>query len=226
MPRKSRSLSQDPLASFPPWARTLAGRYYTKTISTFVLHGDVRDLQPADDGKGGRRFISLRSFLADELFGTRDLVVFYDRSGGIRLATPEMQRDFMAAVQGYDTLFGTEYAKAIPKDPSRAFPLIESYARVRLADNKSLAVVIDFAETVAPAGDAGFMGAEDRYALVTLMKWAQDAQFIQADFSVCLIAENLAELNPRIGRNPYCAAIEIPLPNEEERLEYIEGKAP
>src|SRR5437868_7330143 len=222
--RKSRSLSQDPLASFPAWARMLAERYYTKTISTFILHGAVRDLQPADDGKGGRRFISLRTFLADELFGTRDLVIFYDRSSGIRLATPEMQKDFMAAVAGYDTLFGTEYAKALPKDPARAFPLIESYSRVRLADNKSIAVVIDFAETVAPAGDGSFMGSEDRYALVTLLKWAQDAQFITADFSVCMIAENLAELNPRLARNPYCAQIEIPLPNEKERLDYLAAK--
>jgi len=33
--------------------------------------------------------------------------------------------------------------------------LIESYARVRIADGKSVAVIIDFAETVAPAGDLG-----------------------------------------------------------------------
>ena len=224
MPRKSRSLSSDPLASFPAWARMLAERYYTKTISTFILHGAVRDLQPADDGKGGRRFVSLRSFLADELFGTRDLVVFYDRSGGIRLATPEMQKDFMGAVAGYDTLFGTDYAKAVPKDPARAFPLLESYARVRIADGKSLAVIIDFAETVAPAGDLGYMPGEDRYSLVTLVKWAQDPQFLTADFSVCLIAENLAELNPRLGRNPYAASIELPLPDEKERFEYVEWK--
>src|SRR5437667_12841007 len=184
MPRKSRSLSQDPTSTVPPVARTPAGRGYTKTISTVVLHGDVRDVQPADDGKGGRRFISLRSFLADELFGTRDLVVFYDRSGGIRLATPEMQKDFMAAVAGYDTLFGTEYANAVPKDPARAFPLLESYARVRIADGKSLAVIIDFAGTVAPAGDLGYMPGEDRYSLVTLVKWEQDPPFHTADFSV------------------------------------------
>src|SRR3954467_7390636 len=242
MPRKSRSLAADPLASFPPWARTLAERYYTKTISTFILHGAVRDLQPAaeadgsaggraepeggsiGDGKGGRRFVSLRTFLADELFGTRDLVAFYDRSSGIRMATPEMQKDFMGAVAGYDTLFGTEYAKAIPKDPARAFPLLESFARVRIADGKSVAVIIDFAETVAPAGDLGYMPGEDRYSLVTLVKWAQDPQFLIADFSVCLIAENLAELNPRIGRNPYAASIELPLPNEKERYEYVEWK--
>src|SRR5476649_2049234 len=170
MARKSRSASTaaDPLASLPQWARNLAERYYTKTVTTFLIHGAVRDLQPADDGKGGKKFVPLRLFLADELFGTRDLVIFYDRSSGIRLANPEMQKDFMAAVQGYDTLFGTEYAKALPKDPARAFPLIESYSRVRLADNKTIAVVIDFAETVAPAGDTGFMSSEDRYALVTL----------------------------------------------------------
>src|SRR5207253_5522060 len=125
---------------------------------------------------------------------------------------------------GYDTLFGTDYAKAIPKDPGRAFPLLESFARVRIADGKSIAVIIDFAETVAPAGDLGFMPGEDRYSLVTLVKWAQDPQFLTADFSVCLIAEDLAELNPRIGRNPYCANIELPLPSEKERYEYVEWK--
>ena len=224
MARKSRSLASDPLASFPGWARTLAERYYTKTISTFILHGAVRDLQPADDGKGGRRFVPLRAFLADELFGTRDLVVFYDRSSGIRCATPEMQKDFMGAVQGYDSLFGTEYAKAVPKDPARAFPLMESYARVRIADGKSIAIVIDFAETVAPALDIGTSSGEDRYALVTLVKWAQDPQFLIADFSICLIAENLAELNPRIARNPYAVTIEILLPGEKERHDYVDYK--
>jgi AAA+ superfamily predicted ATPase len=226
MPRKSKNApaSADPLASFPPWARNLAERYYTKTISTFILHGAVRDLQPAEDAKGERRYVSLKSFLSDELFGSRDLVLFYDRSSGIKGATPEMQKDFFGAVAGYDALYGTEYAKALPRDPARAFPLMESFARVRLADGKSVAVVIDFAETVAPAGDLGFMPGEDRYALVTLVKWAQDPQFLAGDFSICLIAENLAELNPRLARNPYAANVEIALPNERERQDYIEWK--
>src|SRR3982074_1630970 len=214
----------DPLAQLRDWDTRLAEPCYTKTVPTFLIHGAVRDLQPADDGKGGKKFVPLRTFLADELFGTRDLVIFYDRSSGIRLANPDMQKDFMAAVQGYDTLFGTEYAKELPKDPARAFPLIESYSRVRSADGKSVAVIIDFAETVAPAGDLGYMPGEDRYSLVTLVKWAQDPQFVTADFSFCLIAENLAELNPRIARNPYCASIELSLPNEKERFEYVEWK--
>ena len=223
MPRKTHA-NADPLASFPPWARQLAERYFTKTISTFIVHGAVRDLQPADDGKGGIRFVNLRTFLSEELFGARDLVLFYDRSSGIRMATPEMQKDFMHAVSAYDTLYGTEYAKAVPRDPARAFPLMESYARVRLADNKSVAVVIDFAETVAPASDLGSMGGEDRYALVTLTKWAQDPQFLAGDFSICLICENLVDLNPRLARNPYAANVVIALPDEKERLQFIRWK--
>src|SRR5438309_3172760 len=163
MPRRSRS-QPDPLATFPEWARRLAERYYTKTVSTFILHGAVRDLQPADDGRGDHRFVPLRTFLSDELFGSRDLVAFYDRSSGIRLATPEMQKDFMAAVAGYDTLFGTEYAKAVPKDPARAFPLLESYARVRIADGKSVAIVIDFAETPPPAPHPPLIPGAARHA--------------------------------------------------------------
>jgi SpoVK/Ycf46/Vps4 family AAA+-type ATPase len=224
-PRKTKSpAAADPLASFPPWAKQLAERYFTKTISTFIVHGAVRDLQPADDGKGGLKFVNLRTFFADELFGARDLVLFYDRSSGIRMAIPEMQKDFMNAVSGYDTLYGTEYSKAVPRDPARAFPLIESYVRVRLADNKSVAVVIDFAETVAPASDLGTMGGEDRYALVTLVKWAQDPQFLAGDFSIVLIAENLVDLNPRLARNPYAANVVIELPLEKARQDFIEWK--
>src|ERR1700687_1008989 len=66
----------DPLAGLPRWGRTLAERYYTKTVSTFVLYGAVRDLQPLalDDGSEG--FGTLKSFLADELFGGREHVIF------------------------------------------------------------------------------------------------------------------------------------------------------
>ena len=45
MPPRTRKAS-DPLADLPPWAQKLAQAYYTKTVSTFLLHGAVRDLQP------------------------------------------------------------------------------------------------------------------------------------------------------------------------------------
>jgi SpoVK/Ycf46/Vps4 family AAA+-type ATPase len=221
--RKTKDAAAEALKSFPPWAKTLAERYYTRTISLFLLHGAVRDLQPSE-GEDGTRFVPLRSFLSDDLFGARDIVVFYDRSGGIRAATPEMQQDLAHAVEGYDLAFGTAYAKGLPREPGRALPLLESLARVRIADKKSVALVLDFAETVVPAADLGGMSNEDRYALVTLTRWAHDPQFLAADVTVVLIAENLAELHPRMARNPYAATIEIPLPDEKERLSFIEWR--
>src|SRR5262249_10930053 len=51
--------------------------------------------------------------------------------------------------------------------------------------------------------------------------WAQHPSFLSADITICLIAENLAELNSGLIQNPGVAPISIPLPNEEERLEFI-----
>jgi len=103
--------------------------------------------------------------------------------------------------------------------------LLDNYLRLRIADGKKIALVIDFAETIAPAGDNSGLSAEDRNALVTLKRWAQNPAFLNADLTICLIAENVSELNPGLVRTPGVAAIAIPLPDEEERLEYIGGPA-
>jgi len=213
----------DPLADLPTWAQKLAQAYYTKTVSTFLLHGAVRDLQPlgpADD----RSYGPLKQFLTEELFGGRSHVLHYDRSSGIRTATPDSQKDFTRTLSAYDTLYGTEYAKVLPRDPGRALQILENYLRMRLSDGQSLALIIDFAETLAPGGEIGSLSAEDRFALATLVKWASDPQFLAGDLSIVLLVENLAEISNRISRNPYVASIELPLPNEEERQDFVQVK--
>jgi SpoVK/Ycf46/Vps4 family AAA+-type ATPase len=222
-PRVRRSKT-DPLADLPAWARKLAERYYTKTVSTFLVHGNVRDQSPVTQEDGSRGFGPLKTFFSDELFGARDHVLFYDRSSGIRAATPETQADIGRAMAGYDAMYGTDFAKVPPRDPGRALQLLENYMRLRLADGKSLALVIDFAETLAPASELGSLSAEDRFCLVTLVKWAGDREFLAGDVSIVLIAENLAEISPRLARNPYVSTLELPLPTEDERLEYIKWK--
>lgn len=212
----------DAFGHLPPWARQLARKYYTKTISTFILTGAVRDLQPGEDAQRMRRFIPLREFLSSELFGKRDFVMHYDRSSGVRGANAAMQRELMNVVSAYDSMYGTTFAQGgMPKDPGRAFPLMETFARSRVAEGKSVAIIIDYAETIAPAGDSTSLSTEDRYTLVTLTRWAQDPQLLNADFSLVMIAENLPELSPRLTRHPHAAIIELALPDEKERAEYI-----
>jgi SpoVK/Ycf46/Vps4 family AAA+-type ATPase len=222
MPPRTRKAS-DPLADLPPWAQKLAQAYYTKTVSTFLLHGAVRDLQPlgpTDD----RSYGPLKQFLTEELFGGRSHVLHYDRSSGIRAATPDTQKDFTRTLSAYDTLYGTDYAKVLPRDPGRALQIVENYLRMRLSDGQSLALIIDFAEALAPGGEIGSLSAEDRFALATLVKWASDPQFLAGDLSVVLLVENLAEISGRLSRNPYVASIELPLPTEEERQDYMRVK--
>jgi SpoVK/Ycf46/Vps4 family AAA+-type ATPase len=211
----------DPLADLPEWAKKLAQRYYTKTVSTFLVYGAVRDLQPSIGADRKPGYVDLRSFLAGELFGSRDLVLFYDRSSGIRGASPEVQQDLSRGIAGYDALYGTDFARSMPRDPGRALQLLENYLRMRLADGRSLALVIDFAETLAPNSDLAQLSSEDRFALTTLEKWSHDPQFLASNLSIVLVAENLADVTARLSRNPYVSLIEIPLPDEQQRFAYI-----
>jgi SpoVK/Ycf46/Vps4 family AAA+-type ATPase len=224
MAKVQKMTKDDPLTGLPPWGRKLAERYYTKSVSTFVLYGAVRDLQPLTSENGTAAFGTLKSFLADELFGGRDHVVFYDRSSGIRAASPDTQQDLSRSLAAYDSVYGTDFAKTMPREPGRALQILENYMRMRLTEGKSLALVIDFAETLAPDGEMSHLSGEDRFALATLEKWAHDPQFLAGDLSIVLVAENLSDISSRLSRNPYVSNIEIPLPDENERLEYVRYK--
>src|SRR5512142_2908896 len=90
------------LEALPPWARDLSEKYYSGVTAMFVLHGNVRDI--ADWRRPDAiEFVHLQRFLRDALFGSRDLVLFYDRGGGISFGRPEMKADFERALAGYDS---------------------------------------------------------------------------------------------------------------------------
>ncbi len=208
------------LEALPTWARELSEKYYSGVTAMFVLHGNVRDTA-AWRRPDSTEFLPLQRFLRDALFGSRDLVLFYDRGGGLSFGRPEMKGDFERALAGYDSFHGTNFSNGLPRNPDGVLNLLDNYMRLRLVDKKKIALVIDFAETIAPAGDSSGMAAEDRNSLVILKRWAQNPVFLQCDVIFCLIAENLVELNLGLVQNPGVASIEIPLPTEPERLEYV-----
>ena len=208
------------ITHYPEWAQYFAKQYLSRTLNQFILHGNVHDLVPAGDDKE-KKFLRLKTFLADDFFGARDIVIFYDRSSGIYFRDQESQKDFSLALSGRDSLAGTEFSKKLPKDPVGAFSVLEQYFRSRLDQKKSVALIVDFAETIIPANEAGSTGSEDRNALVYLLKWAHDPLFLASDFTTVLLTENLSDLNRTVIQNPYSSEIRIPLPDEEERLQYL-----
>jgi AAA+ superfamily predicted ATPase len=208
------------LDHYPIWAREFARKYFSKTINQFVLHGNVRDyVQYSPAGKP--EYLRMRNFLSDELFGARDIVLYYDRASGVQFRDKASMTDFNRAVSGYDTLMGTEYAGKMPKDPVRVFTLMENYFRMRVADGKSIAVIIDYTETIVPVNEGGSASAEDRNALVYLLRWSHDPMFLNADFSLVMLTENLSDLNRQLVQNPYTTALRVELPSIEERSNFI-----
>ena len=215
------SLLEKYTAHYPEWAKEYARKYFTKTLTQFILYGNVRDLVPTEDTDGNRIYVSLHQFLVEELFAARDIVLFYDRSSGIHFADKESQKDFNRALSGYDTIFGTDFAKKLPKDPVRVLSVLENFFRLRLGDGKRIACIIDYAETVIPMAEASMYSAEDRNTLVFLQKWAHDPLFLNSDFTVTLVTQNLSELNQQIVQSPYTAEIQVPIPDEKARQEYV-----
>jgi SpoVK/Ycf46/Vps4 family AAA+-type ATPase len=214
----------------------MARKYLTKTLVAFTLHGDVRDLVPMaaptttdPNGSPGsprgaaqtRRYVPLRDFLTEELFAARDVVVFYDRSAGIHFADEASKRDFNRALSGYDAIFGTEYQQRLPKNPAQVFELLENYFRMRLSDGVRVACVLDYAETIVPMAEASMYSAEDRQALVYLQKWSRDPLFLETDFTLTLLTENLTDLNQQFVQSPHTAEIHVPIPNRDAREAYL-----
>ena len=219
MSATTSSLPQNYLQELPDWARELSEKYYSRSFAMLVLYGNVRDLVPLR-GKGDVDFADLNEFLSSALFGQRDLVLHYDR-GGLSFGNSDMQADFRRALTGYDTFHGTGYSQGLPRNPDAVLNILDNYLRLRIADGKKIALIIDFAETIAPAGDVSSMSADDRNALVILKRWARNPVFLNADVTICLISENQTELNQSIIQNPGVSPLQLPLPDEKERLEFI-----
>src|SRR5699024_10904036 len=212
------------IKNYSNWAKNLAQKYLSRTVNQFILHGNVHDFVSLKENDK-TAFKSLKTFLSEEFFGARDFVVFYDRSSGIYFRDKQTQTDFNRAISGQDSLLGTEYAKKLPKDPNRVCSLLEKYFRLRLDDKKSIALIVDFAETIIPMSEAASAGNEDRTSLVYLSRWSRDPLFMASDFTTVLISENLADINKTLVQNPYTSTIKVPIPDEKQRLNYIEHNA-
>jgi SpoVK/Ycf46/Vps4 family AAA+-type ATPase len=182
----------------------------------------VRDLVPTRDRDDNRTYVSLEQFLLDDLFAARDVVVLYDRSTGIHFADPASKKDFNQALSGYDSIFGTDYQQRLPKDPARVFNLLENYFRLRLDQGTRMALIVDYAETIVPMAEASMYSAEDRQSLVYLQRWSRDPLFLDSDFTITLVTENLSDVNQQLVQSPHTAEIHVPIPDETDRSDFVD----
>ena len=94
-----------------------------------------------------------------------------------------------------------------------------SHIKERVSKPKSIAFVIDFAETVLPVRGNN---KEEHMLKVFMQKWAREDKFLQADMTIVLLTEAASSLNEQYIRNPYTHEVQIPYPDEPTRLQYIQ----
>ena len=85
-------------------------------------------------------------------------------------------------------------------------------------------MIIDYGETVAPAGEPGQLPAEDRGAIVTLRRWASEPLFLQRSVTFCLLVETTATLSAALVGDARTFEIAVPVPDEQERYAYLAGR--
>ncbi len=223
----------------PLWVQDLYDRIEAETSSLFILHHNIADYVPL-----GRAYLSFPVFLAEWL-GETGPVIFYNRSTGLRFHNEETERRFrdaaglkVAREQREPTLeeqrrralmalgeAATVEPPPLPTHPTKVVPLVGQALRSgRLRDGGRRAItILEYAESIAPAADFSCMNEDDRTALVALLSLATDRTIQDQGGVLLLTVSNLADLHPAL-RQPGGRAevIEVPLPDEAERLQFIE----
>lgn len=180
----------------PVWAEDLRKRYLRGEAAMFVLHGNVYDVVIYEG-----RMIGLTEFLTDVLLKeSKETIAVYNVATGVRF---DKRAASVSDIE--DLLLATE------KD--RVFAALE---RLLVGASKT-AVIIEYAEAIAPAGDPSFQADADRAAIVTLHRWSSLPEIERGDNVVLLIAENLTELAPKLVSNPKISVVEVPMPDRETR---------
>jgi len=179
----------------PAWAEDLRRRYVRGEASMFVLHGNVFDSVVQD------RLLSLSAFLTDVLLSdTKDTIVAYNVATGGHFAkrAPGVEPD-------------EDLTAAGSKD--KALAALERL----LVTGTRTAVVLEYADSIAPAGDPAFQADADRAAVVTLHRWSFLPAIDKGDNLVILITENLTDLSPKLVANPRVAVVRVPMPDLDAR---------
>ena len=207
------------------WGLELARRWNSGSYSLFVLHGNIFDVFPIQDGERVE-YLSLKAFLARRLFPQRDTLLFYDIGDGLTFGSAEMQKRFFEWLEVYDRVENTNYhQRGLPREFTALVPLLRRFflrARERdEAGRRGVTLVIDYPEKIIPAADDAGTSQDERKALVTLLKWAASPDFRQQDVGVLLVAETAAELQADLLQNPHVAQIRLDLPGAEERARFL-----
>ncbi len=218
------------------WASELAAKYGQKLAHTFLLHFNVNDYASGT--------VRVQDYLSQMLV-RRDIVVRYDVASGLTFGGDEQKALFvkvlgleamgagsLAAAMGLNQAVGgglSAQEVELPRKAGEVFPLLGRLLRLEPQDVGGevrmlrVAVILNQAEMLCPAGDPGHLQPEDRVAIASVTNWSQDMAIGQNGL-IILVARNLGQVAESLRvSGSGIEAIMVPLPNEAERLVWLEA---
>jgi len=207
---------------FPSWAHRMGELNGSGSTAVFALHGNTHDFIPLGPGPAPA-YGSVAGFLAQQMFGRFDLVLHYDLGRGIRVYAGNDETRLREMV----TLANREFPgfSSLKNDPGFILALLDNYVRSTIVApvdrRKSFALIIDQASYLFPDGEPGRLSVQTSALLVTLLNWASSPHVKRMNMAFALIDERLSDLSPRLTGNPHVATLEVTLPDEADRANYI-----
>ncbi|MEM7515913.1 MAG: AAA family ATPase, partial [Planctomycetota bacterium] len=210
---------------FAPWAGRLADLYFSGSSSVFLLHGNTFDY--VRSGGEAPEYIDLSSFLASQVFGRWDLVLYYDLASGLRPIAGRDEKRLHEMIARVNERIGD--LSNFPKDADRVFALLDKLVQRNLVEKEGermeVAVLIGHASHLFPRGEPGRLSPQASTNLVRVLNWASSPYVKRLNMAFCIIDPVLADLSDRLSGNPHVAAIELGLPEVEERRAFLEAQA-
>jgi hypothetical protein len=207
-----------------PWAERVRRTYQRREAATFVLHGNVNDIFPL-----GGEYISSRRYIEAMLSKGGYIVIGYDVSRGMRFQDAKDAQEFVRLANENraegDALIRSIYD--FPRDSLKALAFIEAFIVGVETSERPVAVILDYAEQVAPNGTPQTLTEVDRINSVTLLRFTQ--LFYERlqdptarDGVLFLIAPNVHDLAPNLMQSEAVATIDIPRPDADARRAFID----
>ena len=190
-------------STYPRWARVLAHGIRARLGNTFVLHGNTHDLVAATAGRPGQppsgpsEYVPMAGFLAEWVFGQRDVVIEYQRANGADLP----HRGVAQALHrcGGDRRRRARHrARAIAAPRTVAFfALLDSFLKQVVYRQPALGVASCFRTPRRSFPSRPATSADDRAVRVFIQKWSTDPALLPPTSRIVLLTENLADVSAR-----------------------------
>jgi len=206
------------MTTAPAFLQRMHAVFASERSNQFLLTGNIHDLVDASSLQPETEpFLPLSVFLRERLRSRGHVVLRYHIGYGIRAS----QADLRQLERAWPTprLFSKQVARA-RTDPAEALALLEECTRLHLGGPVS--VLIEHADLLFPAGEAGSLGDADRRRLAVMRDWLADARFMQHNGVLVLLTETAGGINARLSSMPTLTHIELPLPDLADRQSYLQ----